>query len=171
MCLWVIIIGKACRSGLGGSSSSTSGRNNQNQIDILAEPGLDSWNSFEPLGDDELESYIKDNFVSKLSSEPAQPRLPIPGIVQPPLERRRRSAQNSGVANMLSRVSSFLSNDLDTLETDLNSSDHQAIMYMNNRVDQIMHSVHGAMEHSGVKTIFFFNFPNIFVQTWRILST
>ena len=151
MCLWVIIIGKACRSGLGGSSSSTSGRNRQNQIEILAEPWLDSWNSFEPLRDDELESYLKDSFVSKLNSEPAQRRLPIPGIVQPPLERRRRSAQNSGVANMLSRVSSFLSDDLDTLEDDLESSDHQAIMYMNNRVDQIMDSVHGAMEHSGVQ--------------------
>ena len=149
MSLWVIIIGKACRSGLGGSSSSTSGRNSQNKVDILAEPWLDSWNSFEPLGDDELESYLKDNFVSKLNSEPAQRRLPIPGIVQPPLERRRRSAQSGGVANMLSRVSSFLSNDLDTLENDLESSDNQAIMYMNNRVDQIMHSVNGAMEHSG----------------------
>ena len=152
MSLWVLIIGKACRSGLGGSSSSTSGRNSQNKIDILAEPWLDSWNSFEPLRDDELESYLKDSFVSKLNSEPAQRRLPIPGIVQPPLERRRRSAQNSGVTNMLSRVSSFLSDDLDTLEDDLESSDHQAIMYMNNRVDEIMDSVHGAMEHSGVET-------------------
>ena len=53
---------------------------------------------------------------------------------------------------MLSRVSSFLSEDLDTLENDLESSDNQAIMYMNNRVDQIMHSVDGAMQHSGVKT-------------------
>ena len=155
MSLWVEIIGKACRSGLGGSSSSTSGRNSQNQIDILAEPRLDSWNSFEPLRDDELESYLKDSFVSKLKSEPPQ-RLPIPGIVQPPLERRRRSAQSSGVANMLSRVSSFLSNDLDTLENDLESSDHQAIIYMNNRVDQIMDSVHGAMEHSGVRTTEYF---------------
>ena len=94
--------------------------------------------------------------MSKLNSEPAQRRLPIPGIVQPPLERRRRSAQNSGVANMLDRVSSFLSNDLDTLENDLESSDNQAIMYMNNRVDQIMDSVHGAMEHSGVRTTEYF---------------
>ena len=152
MSLWVEIIGKACRSGLGGSSSSTSGRNNQNKIDILAERRLDSWNSFEPLRDDELESYLKDSFVSKLNSEPPKRRLPIPGIVQPPLERRRRSAERGGVANMLSRVSSFLSEDLDTLENDLESSDNQAIMYMNNRVDQIMHSVHGAMQHSGVKT-------------------
>ena len=156
MCLWVIIIGKAFRSGLGGSSSSTSGRNNQNQIDILAERRLDSWNSFEPLGDDELESYLKDSFVSKLNSEPPKRRFPIPGIVQPPLERRRRSAQSSGVANMLSRVSGFLSEDLDTLENDLESSDNQAIVYMNNRVDQIMHSVNGAMEHSGVQTTKYF---------------
>ena len=152
MSLWVEIIGKACRSGLGGSSSSTSGRNNQNKIDILAERRFDSWNSFEPLRDDELESYLKDSFVSKLNSDPPQRRLPIPGIVQPPLERRRRSAERGGVANMLSRVSSFLSEDLDTLENDLESSDNQAIMYMNNRVDQIMHSVDGAMQHSGVKT-------------------
>ena len=154
----VIIIRKAaCSSGLGGASSSTSARNRQAQVDILAELRHDSWNSFQPLTDEEIESYLKDSFVSTLNKKSSQPLLPIPGIVQPALERKRRSPQTSnrisssqsGTSNVLSRVTDFLNDDLDSLENDLESSDNEVIMYMNNRVDTIMDTVDQAMEHSG----------------------
>lgn len=138
---------------MGGASTSTSSRNAQIKVDILAERLYDSWNSFEPLTNEEIETYLKDNFVSNINKKSPERLLPIPGIVQPALERKKRSAQrtesSAPSASVLSRVTEYLNDDLDTLEDDLESSDNQVIMYMNNRVDTIMDTVQGAMEHSG----------------------
>ena len=140
---------------MGGASSSTSGRNSQTKVHILAELRHDGWNSFQPLTNEEIESYLKDNFVSTLNKKSPEPLLPIPGIIQPALERKRRSPQNTvssppaGASNVLSRVTEYLNDDLDSLENNLESSDNEVIMYMNNRVDTIMDTVHHAMEHSG----------------------
>ena len=44
-----------------------------------------------------------------------------------------------------------MDDDLEVLMDNLESSDDPVIMYMNNRVDDIMHGVHTGMEHPGKK--------------------
>ena len=94
--------------------------------------------------------------MSTLYNKAPERPLPIPGIVQPSLERKRRSAQNSpgfpsaSPANtMLSRLNDYLNDDLNNLEDNLETSDNEVIRYMNNRVDTIVDTVHQTMEHSG----------------------
>ena len=76
--------------------------------------------------------------------------LPIPGIIQPQLERKKRSAQqDQSSVSMVSRMTDFINDDLDNLQDTLETSNNPMIVYMNNRVDTVMDGVHHAMEHPG----------------------
>mgnify|MGYP003340817763 CR=1 FL=1 len=63
------------------------------------------------------------------------------------LERKKRSAQQSSSANLISRMADFMNDDLDNLEEDLELSQDPMVVHMNQRVDTIMDSVHNAMDH------------------------
>ena len=111
-------------------------------MEILSNSEIDEWNSFEPI------SY-SDTLVHIANSMPQTKLLkylPIPGIIQPDIERRRRSPQ---AYNMIHRMSDFFNEDLDNLEDNLSTTNDSTIVYMNNRVDSIMDSVHSAMDHEG----------------------
>ena len=127
-------------SGYGGPSSSAAARSSL--VEILSNSEIDEWNSFEPI------SY-SDTLVHIANSMPQTKLLkylPIPGIIQPDIERRRRSPQ---AYNMIHRMSDFFNEDLDNLEDNLSTTNDSTIVYMNNRVDSIMDSVHSAMDHEG----------------------
>ena len=127
-------------SGFFGSSSSTSGRSDL--ASILAEHSFDEWNSFEALTDEEIEEHVK------ASSQTEEEKMfPVPGIQQPLLERRRRMSDED--ANVMSRLTDFLNDDLDNLEENLENSNNPMIVHMNERVDHIMDHVASAMHHSG----------------------
>jgi len=217
----------AASGGDGGASSSTSGRSNKIPSFILADDFVE-WNSFEPISEtDNIQTHHafnsdktngKDdpNFPKRDSVliRSLQPRLPIPGIIQPSIKRKRRSVQGyhtkpvlkmpmylNEIVNkdtdhafdsyipvinlvddvtwkdykhnqtrqivnkvipkiseeeetpeesntMLSRLNEFMNEDLDVFLDAVESSDEPIVMYMNNRVDEIMHSVQAGMDHS-----------------------
>lgn len=128
----------AASSSFGGSSTSTSGRSGL--ASILAEYDFDEWNSFDPMTEEEIEEHKKNGAEANVL-------LPAPGIVQPLVERKKRSPQNR--ESIMSRLTDFANDDLDDLEEDLESSQNPMVMHVNQRVDYIMDKMDTAMHHSG----------------------
>ena len=190
---------------------------------------FEAWNSFEPISENDkvLVGTIipqEDTSVAKLPEIPHSdtdksvllrsmlPIIPLPGIIQPSLERKRRSPEEyqnkpvlrvpaylAGLENkvgitpdlprldpnnviwkenvdevkekrkvervitkqldmeepsdesntILNNLVHFMDDDLEFLMDSLEASDDPVVMYMNNRVDDIMHGVHAGMEHPG----------------------
>ena len=129
-------------SGYGGASSSSSGRSSL--VPIEAEEEFEMWNSFEPISKETFVKHLEKEFFQKVEKRKS---LPVPGIVQPLLERKKRSPQQSSSANLISRMTDFLNDDLDNLQENLEFSTDPMVVHMNNRVDTIMDSVHSAMVH------------------------
>ena len=129
-------------SGYGGASSSSSGRSSL--VPIEAEEEFEEWNSFEPISKQTFVEHLKKDLLHKVENSRI---LPVPGIIQPLLERKKRSAQQSSSANMISRLTDFMNDDLDKLQEDLETSPDPMVVHMNHRVDTIMDSVHNAMDH------------------------
>ena len=236
----------AASGGNGGASTSTSGRSNKIP-NIISAADFEEWNSFEPIS--KTDRIIEDNSspqegentegISKaphMKSENSGllrsllPRLPLPGIIQPRLERRKRSpadyydkpvlrvpaylaglengAGNTQISNIpvldpedviwnenviedeikrkvesmkaepldavestedsnsiLNNLVQFMDDDLEVLMDNLESSDDPVIMYMNNRVDDIMHGVHAGMEHPGKKVFSKEEYSIMFIST------
>ena len=132
----------------GASSSSTSGRSSLVQIE--ADEEFEEWNSFEPIPKEEFLKHLKKDFINNIDIKSRKDNiLPVPGIIQPVLERKRRFAQppQSPSANLISRMTDFMNDDLDNLQEDLELSSDPMVVYMNNRMDIIRESVHNAMDH------------------------
>ena len=125
-----------------GASSSSSGRSSL--VPIEAEEEFEVWNSFEPISKETLFEHLKKDFVRQVEDRKV---LPVPGIIQPLLERKKRSAQQSSSANLISILADFMNDDLDNLQEDLELSQDPMVVHMNQRVDTIMDSVHNAMDH------------------------
>ena len=129
-------------SGYGGASSSSSGRSSL--VPIEAEEEFEVWNSFEPISKETFFEHLEKDFIKKVENSKI---LPVPGIIQPLLERKKRAAQQSSSANLISRLTDFMNDDLDKLQEDLEVSPDPMVVHMNHRVDTIMDSVHNAMDH------------------------
>ena len=139
-------------NGYGGASTSTSNSGRSSLTSIKAEEeSLDSWNSFEPISRTDISKYVGESYINKVVESGENTKvLPVPGIIQPQLERKRRSAQQDQPSvSMMSRLTDFINDDLDNLQDTLETSNNPMIVYMNNRVDTVMDGVHHAMDHPG----------------------